>query len=843
MVSNEAKHMDETKYMELLTKAKRRLEDIKGLQSKGLICRDGDFVPSVHYPPITKYPLSTEEELFNGYTIPQDGLVDIYVHFPFCEQRCIFCHYPGKLGEQWEEKNRYLTALEKEMDIYMDRLAVDKLRPRSILVGGGTPTFLTPEQLKRFLDFFVRRVDLSKCRQFNYDVDPRTLVGEIGMERLKIMKEYGVNRLTIGVQSLDDKVLKIMNRSHDVKTAIESIDNAKKFGYQVNIEFIFGHPGETIENWIEVMEKAVTLPVDEIQLYRLKVKAYGDLQGSILKVREKDSSLIPSFEDTMIMKQIAIDILSEHGYHENLRRVYTKDRKNFSHYAYNQCCMLYDQIGLGLTAFSSLRDRFGLNTQSFDEYYAAIDGGRLPVNRGYIRDKEQQLRWTIVLPLKNRDIRKADFNKITGISFDNIFGKKVERLKRYGLLEEDEGRARLTDLGAFVADEVVEQFNSNEFIPFPRDSYAEGPLNPYLDNTSQDASSELEIWEQRKNNTSVEVTYENKFVEPTHENKWGNNNWDIRHISDQQLLRLLTAEGKLQQELFEQARAVRQQYFGSSIKLRGVIELSNICNKNCDYCAMRCSNVQHRYQLDAETVLAAARDITSAGIKTIMLQAGQNPKGDCIVEEVLPVITKELGAEVILCIGERDKEAYNRFAKLGAGSFILKFETSHGKEYERIAHGNLAKRIECMKWIKEAGMKIGTGNIIGLPEQTLKQLIEDIKLALSLKPDFVSTAPFIPNEGTPFQDYPVGDINLALNTMAIWRMALKGALIPSVSALEIVKPGGQLMGLNAGANVMTVNFTPQIYRSNYEIYSKDRFIVSLNHAINTAKKAELHLID
>jgi oxygen-independent coproporphyrinogen-3 oxidase len=474
---------DSAKYRELVGKAEQRFDEVKRLQIAGLICHDGDFVPSVHYPPITLYPPATEDELFASYALPRDGLLDVYVHFPFCERHCTYCHYPGKLGEQTEEKNHYLAALEKEMDIYMLRLGVDKIVARSILIGGGTPTFLSPEQLERFLEFFSDRVDLKQCTQFNYDVDPGSLAGQSGLERLRLLKDYGVDRLTIGVQSLDNRVLKIMNRPHNAQTAIESVENSRNFGFQLNLEFIFGHPGETIQNWIDVIEKAVTLPVDEIQLYRLKVLAYGDYQGYVIKMR----SSIPSFKNTMMMKQIAIDIFDEHGFHGNLRRVFSKKKEHFSHYAYNQCCMLYDQIGFGLTAFSSLRDRFGLNTQHFEEYYACVERGQLPLNRGIVRNKETQVRWAIVLPLKNSEIKKAYFEEVTGVSFDKIFRKKVERLKRYGLIVENDEIVRLTDLGAFVADEVAEEFNSNEFMPFPRYAYAQGPLHPYADNSSEDA--------------------------------------------------------------------------------------------------------------------------------------------------------------------------------------------------------------------------------------------------------------------------------------------------------------------------------------------------------------------
>ncbi|MCL2487240.1 MAG: radical SAM protein [Oscillospiraceae bacterium] len=470
-------------YTEYLPHAREQWDKVRLLQSEGLICDDGEFVPSVHYPPITQYSDLSPDELLDSYTLPADGKTDVYVHFPFCIQSCTFCHYPGLVGNQAAEKDRYIRYLKKEMELYLERFQIERLCPRSVLVGGGTPTYLSPAQLEDFLLFFCKKVDLSGCRQFNYDVDPNTLVGEEGLTRLKILREHGVTRLTIGVQSLDDGVLRCMNRAHDAKTAREAIENTKRFGFDLNIEFIFGHPGETLENWAEVIQQAVQLNTDEIQLYRLKVLAYGDKQGHIINRRDA----VPDFEQTMLMKQIAIDILNENGWFENLRRVYTKSKKNISHYAYNQCCNLYDQAGFGLTGFSSYRDRFSLNTQHFDRYYAAIDNNTLPISRGVIRSPEQQLRWSVILPLKNMEVKRAAFEKMNGKPLHQIFTQKRKLLRDFGLLLEDERSIRLTGLGSFVADEVAEQFNSVEYLPFERSRYAGGRLNPYLNNTTRDA--------------------------------------------------------------------------------------------------------------------------------------------------------------------------------------------------------------------------------------------------------------------------------------------------------------------------------------------------------------------
>lgn len=305
---------------------------------------------------------------------------------------------------------------------------------------------------------------------------------------------------------------------------------------------------------------------------------------------------------------------------------------------------------------------------------------------------------------------------------------------------------------------------------------------------------------------------------------------------------LLTCTGEIQQELFKQARDVRNQYFGGEITFRGVIEISNICQKNCDFCAMRRANKSlKRFRLESEKIVETAKDIVETGIDTVFLQAGQDPRCDPILKDVIPKITNELGADIILNVGERNKEMYELYAELGAKGFIMKYETSDAKLYEDIAHDPLVNRVQCMNWIRNSGIKVGTGNIVGLPNQSIESLVSDINLALDFKPDYASTAPFIPNKGTPLEHMGLGNLNLTLNTMALLRIGLKDALIPSVSALEYIHEGGQLMGLNAGANVMTINFTPQLYRENYNIYNNDRFIVSIKHAINTAKHAGLKI--
>jgi biotin synthase len=159
--------------------------------------------------------------------------------------------------------------------------------------------------------------------------------------------------------------------------------------------------------------------------------------------------------------------------------------------------------------------------------------------------------------------------------------------------------------------------------------------------------------------------------------------------------------------------------------------------------------------------------------------------------------------------------------------------------HQAVIRSSLSERLQCAEWIKDVGMQLGTGNIIGLPKQTVESVAEDIHQAQRMAPDFVSSSPFIPNEHTPLEDYPCGSLQLTLNAIAICRLLFPHALIPAVSALEKLEPGGQLLGLNAGANVMTINFTPKDLRDNYAIYSQGRFVVKLDHARTTIGRAGL----
>jgi biotin synthase len=167
----------------------------------------------------------------------------------------------------------------------------------------------------------------------------------------------------------------------------------------------------------------------------------------------------------------------------------------------------------------------------------------------------------------------------------------------------------------------------------------------------------------------------------------------------------------------------------------------------------------------------------------------------------------------------------------------LKHETSDPDVNEKMRHSSFVDRIEGLRTLVRLGYKVGTGAIVGLPGQTVESLADDLLLAGEIGVHMVSASPFIPAPDTPLADQPPGDVDLTLNFIALARLMNPDWLIPSVSALETRQSGGQSSGLAAGANVLTVNFTPVQERDNYLIYGKDRFVVRNGHVNDIVVKA------
>jgi biotin synthase len=292
------------------------------------------------------------------------------------------------------------------------------------------------------------------------------------------------------------------------------------------------------------------------------------------------------------------------------------------------------------------------------------------------------------------------------------------------------------------------------------------------------------------------------------------------------LVTLLKAGGQHAQMLFEAADQVREKGFGKGVYLRGIIEFSNYCRKNCLYCGIRAANQINRYRMSHAEIIKAVSSIKDAAIGTVVLQSGEDPwwSIDKIVK-LIKDIKNTFKITVTLSIGERSYPEYDLFKKAGADRFLLKIETTNQKIFRNMhPDDQLPRRAKCSTWLKELGYLNGSGCIIGLPGQTVKDIASDILWFRDMKMGMIGIGPFVPAKGTPLVNFSPGSTFMTLKALAVTRLICSQAFIPATTALETLENEAQVKALKAGANVIMLNFTPQKYREKYKIYNSKKAI-------------------
>ncbi|MEN6423269.1 MAG: [FeFe] hydrogenase H-cluster radical SAM maturase HydE [Smithella sp.] len=294
-----------------------------------------------------------------------------------------------------------------------------------------------------------------------------------------------------------------------------------------------------------------------------------------------------------------------------------------------------------------------------------------------------------------------------------------------------------------------------------------------------------------------------------------------RNLTRTDIIALLKAPGDYSTDIFDVADRVRRQQMGNEIFLRGIIEFSNYCERNCLYCGLRKSNSSlSRYRMTEDEIIATAKQIKKKCVPTVVLQSGEDSffSTDRICR-LIEQIKNETGLVITLSVGERSASDFQSFQQAGANRYLLKHETASPELYKYIRPGcHLDKRMQCLRSLKHLGFETGTGNMVGLPGQTMEILADDLIFMKQLDADMLGIGPFIAHPDTPFAGIDNDDIELTLRVVAVARLLTRNTNIPATTALATLHPQGRLLALQAGANVVMPDFTPEIYKSRYDIY-------------------------
>ncbi len=320
---------------------------------------------------------------------------------------------------------------------------------------------------------------------------------------------------------------------------------------------------------------------------------------------------------------------------------------------------------------------------------------------------------------------------------------------------------------------------------------------------------------------------------------------EANDFSDEVLRAALALEGEEQQALFALARARRHERFpDDQVQVRSVIEISNVCRQKCLYCAIGRTSQERNFTLDAKTMAGLMDHLYDTGRRTVLLQSGENLDERFVADVVTAVADvkrRRADLRLILCMGDLSEADYQRLYDAGATDYILKFEASRDSLFSACKpRDSLSNRLSCIRALHKIGYRVGSGNIVGLPGQTMDDLVADLKLAHELPLAMNSTTIFVPAENTEYANEPPGDPVLTLNMMALLRIMNPHRLMPTTSSLQKMMKDGQYLGLMAGANTVTIHDgTPEEFHKFFPIYSAKRVRPQLDHFKAIVERAGL----
>lgn len=297
--------------------------------------------------------------------------------------------------------------------------------------------------------------------------------------------------------------------------------------------------------------------------------------------------------------------------------------------------------------------------------------------------------------------------------------------------------------------------------------------------------------------------------------------------------------GTAQEALHRDALAATTRHFGSDVFVRGVVEVSNFCREDCSYCGMRRSNrTLDRYRATADQIARLIIEDRPAAITDLNIQTGEDPVAvRKVVLPLIDLIRQHTPLGVSVCLGTLDPELYSLLQEAGASIYIMKFELADPDRYRQFgAPGSLDERLRHIRLLADSGWNVSSGFIAGLPDESPEHLVAALQLASELPLRGCSVSPFIPGNETALRDRTTGDIESTLNCMALLRLLHPDWVIPAVSALNLSQPGsGYRRGLRAGANLVTINLTPESFRDDYLLYTRDRFVMTEERVLSAIR--------
>lgn len=380
--------------------------------------------------------------------------LELYIHIPFCVKKCAYCDFlSGPASNQQIEE--YVQALIEEIRYYKE--FVKKYEVSTVFWGGGTPSLLTGEQMKVLMEVLGQTFFIRQNAEITMEANP----GTVTVEKLLACQKAGINRISFGLQSVNNEELKMLGRIHTYEEFLESYEAARKAGFQnINVDLISAIPKQTVRSWEQTLQTIISLQPEHISAYSLIVEegtTFAKLYGEGCKLEH----LLPTEEEERRMYERTEELLREAGYHRYEISNYAKEgyecRHNLGYWERKE------YLGLGLGASSLIEETRFHNTDEMKEYLRDASNPILLRREQEKLDRQEQMEEFVFLGLRKiRGIQEEKFAEMFGEDIWDCYGKNLERVIKEGLLEREEGVLRLTRKGIDVSNYVFYEILSDD---------------------------------------------------------------------------------------------------------------------------------------------------------------------------------------------------------------------------------------------------------------------------------------------------------------------------------------------------------------------------------------------
>ncbi|MDN3354255.1 coproporphyrinogen-III oxidase family protein [Actinomadura sp. DC4] len=411
------------------------------------------------YPPLKYLHDIDQSEVYKGMTPSQN----LYLHMPFCEQYCTFCHFYKEINAGTDRVDAYLQAIHGEISVVSEQMAVGPdggLAASSVYFGGGTPSYLNADQLTGLFEHLWRNVEVTPDTEITFELHPGVVRRPDYEDRLDAIAAGRVNRWVFGIQSMDEGVLTTLNRGHGREEVYRLLGLLADRGIDnLNVDLIFGLPFQTFENWYSTMTDLLAAGVGKFNIFPLMFKRSDPITRQYIKNPEN----FPGAEDRLVMHYMAEYVLGAEGFRRGPVFYYSRAGEH-SQQQQNKFDSIEEDnlVGLGVSSFGYIGGTQYYNVCDNAEYMKTVAAGRTGVWKGHTLADEERVRRAVMFGIRAGGVDFAGLEKTFGIDGTELFAPELRRLQDLGLVEVTDRRLVLTDLGCTFVDGIGHIFASDE---------------------------------------------------------------------------------------------------------------------------------------------------------------------------------------------------------------------------------------------------------------------------------------------------------------------------------------------------------------------------------------------